>query len=304
MSKATGFDRPLTIAVASGKGGTGKTTLSVALALCAPGGAVLLDCDVEEPNAALFLAPQAAGAVVSEIEVTVPVPVLEEAKCVGCGACAKMCRYNAIVVIKRETTIFVDLCHSCGGCALVCPERAITEEPRRIGAIREWSGSALGFAQGELDVGRSMSPPLIRAVKKRAAALSGGVGGFAAATIIDCPPGTSCPVVTAARGADFALLVTEPTPFGLHDLMLAVETIRKMGLPFGVAVNRCDVGDDRVVRYCEAEGIPVMAQIPNDRRVAEAYSSGGTLLSAGESYRRIVEGLFDKIAACVREARP
>lgn len=302
MSKVTGFERPLKIAVASGKGGTGKTTLSVALSLIAPSRAILLDCDVEEPNAELFLADQVARAVVSESEVTVPVPVLDESKCTGCGACAKMCRYNAIIVIKKDVTIFADLCHSCGGCALVCPEKAIVEEPLRVGAVREWKSDALRFAQGELDVGRSMSPPLIRAVKKRAAALSVGEGVMTVATIIDCPPGTSCPMVTAVRGADFALLVTEPTPFGLHDLTLAVDTIRKMGVPFGVAINRCDVGDDRVLRYCEAESIPVMAQIPNDRRVAESCSSGGTLISAGEAYRRIVERLFDKIVLYVREA--
>ncbi len=298
MSKATGSERPLALAVASGKGGTGKTTLSVALALSAPGSAALLDCDVEEPNAELFLSGASAGVSVVETQVTVPVPVLDESKCVGCGACARACRFNAIIVIKKDVTIFPDLCHSCGACVLACPERAIADEPMRIGTIREWESGSLRFLQGEMEVGRSMSPPVIRAVKKRAAAV-GVERGEKGLVILDCPPGTSCPMVTAARGADFALLVTEPTPFGLHDLTLAVETIRRMGLPFGVAINRCDVGDERVLRYCTEERIPVLAQIPNDRRVAEASSWGGTIAGVSVEYRRMIEDLRGKIEACV-----
>ena len=305
MSKATGYNAPLRIAVASGKGGTGKTTLSVALALSASGPVTLIDCDVEEPNAALFLAREAEEAAVREQDVTVPIPVVDEAMCSGCGECAKICRFNAIIIIiKKDVTIFSDLCHSCGGCALVCPEKAIREEPRAIGLLREWKRGDLRFLQGELDVGNAMSPPLIRAVKKQAAIYEADPDGPPSLTIIDCPPGTSCPMVTAVRGSNFALLVTEPTPFGLHDLTLAVATIRKMGIPFGVVVNRCDVGDDRVLKYCGAERIPVLAQIPNDRRVAEAYSTGQTLLAVdsptgGQGYRRLMEKLLADIANSV-----
>ncbi len=294
MSKATGSERGIRIAVASGKGGTGKTTVAVALSLIARAPVELLDCDVEEPNAALFLTSEAKTASETELAVAVPIPVVDEAKCSGCGACAKICQFNAIILLNKKAMIFPDLCHSCGGCALVCPEEATREEPKEIGRLTEWKTDKLRFIQGELNVGNAMSPPLIRAVKKRAEAKEG-----ASLTIVDCPPGTSCPMVTAVRDADFALLVTEPTPFGLHDLTLAVATIRKMGIPFGVAINRSDVGDDRVAKYCEAEGIPILAQIPNDRRVAEAYSSGGTLISVGESYRRRIAELLDTMTKII-----
>ncbi len=315
MSKATGLKTPLRIAVASGKGGTGKTTLSVALALSASGPVSLLDCDVEEPNAALFLAHEAEEAALCEHEVTVPIPIVDEAKCSGCGECAKICRFNAIIIIKKDVTIFPDLCHSCGGCALVCPEKAIREEPKAVGLLRQWRNGDLRFLQGELDVGNAMSPPLIRAVKKQAASYDADPDSTLSLTIIDCPPGTSCPMVTAVRGSDFALLVTEPTPFGLHDLTLAVATIRKMSVPFGVVINRCDVGDDRVLKYCAAERIPVLAQIPNDRRVAEAYSTGQALLAVdatapdaasaaptgAHGYRRLMEKLLADIASAVHD---
>jgi MinD superfamily P-loop ATPase len=287
MSKATGKNPALRIAVASGKGGTGKTTLSVALALSAEGPVNIVDCDVEEPNTSIFLSGFEG---VADTAMTVPIPIVDEAKCNGCGACARLCQYNAIILLKKQAMIFGELCHSCGGCTLVCPTGAISEQGQAIGRIREARKGQVRFLEGELQVGHALSPPLIRELKKQVAAAPG-------TTILDCPPGTSCPMVTAVRGSDFVILVTEPTPFGLHDLRLAVATLRTLGLPFGVVINRSDSGDDRVVVYCGREGIPLLASIPQDRRVAEAYSRGENLLSLGSPYTETMAGLWSRIRA-------
>ena len=287
------------IAVASGKGGTGKTTIAVSLALSATGNVQLLDCDVEEPNAGIFLGQRD----VRESAITVPVPVIDEKKCTACGACASFCEFNAIVRIGTTVMVFPELCHSCGGCALVCPEKAIHEEPSTIGTLTTSDVlrdglPPLDFYQGLLTIGKAMSPPVIRAVKDRAvkdrAAKRCAVeDGAVIVTIIDAPPGTSCPMGTAVTGADYVILVTEPTPFGLHDLDLAVKTVRKMGLRFGVIVNRSDSGDDRVVAYCEKESIRILMQIPENRRIAEGYSEGKPLIVSAPEYR----GKFSTLAS-------
>ncbi len=295
------------IAVASGKGGTGKTTVAVALALVAPGQVQLLDCDVEEPNAGIFLFKTQNGAQTqtSEEEITIPIPVVDEEKCTGCGSCKTACKFNAIILLKKQVMIFPDLCHSCGACVMACPENALSELPQPIGQVRESVNGALRFIQGELKIGFAMSPPLIRAVKNRAKTEMGTAKPTLpeTLTLIDCPPGTSCPMVTSVRGSDFVVLVTEPTPFGLHDLKLAVATIRKMELSFGVVVNRSDVGDNRVTDWCGKEGISVLASIPDDRKVAVAYSNGGNLLSAGEKYRVLMEKLYEDIHSRVRDGK-
>ena len=273
------------IAVASGKGGTGKTTIATSLALAADTAVMLLDCDVEEPNARLFLSCGEG----SSADVSVMIPYIDPERCTGCGVCAELCEFNAIVVVKGRALVFPDLCHSCGGCALVCPERAIQEVPQSIGRVMTAPCGSVRFAEGELTIGRAMSPPLIRAVKRVA-------GLDAALVIIDCPPGTSCPMVTAVKGADVIVLVTEPTPFGLHDLTLAVATVRKMRTPFGVVINRADAGDDRVVRYCREQVIPVLLEVPEDRRIAEAYSRGEPLGAAIPSYAGIMRSLLERLA--------
>lgn len=275
------------IAVASGKGGTGKTTIAVSLALSAPGNVQLLDCDVEEPNAGIFLAQRD----IEECPITVPVPVIDEAKCVACGSCALFCEFNAIVHIGTTVMVFPELCHSCGGCALVCPQKAIHEEPSAIGTLTTSEVlrdglSPLDFYQGLLTIGKAMSPPVIRAVKERAIKDRTAKDRAESFTIIDAPPGTSCPMGTAVIGADYVILVTEPTPFGLHDLDLAVKTVRKMGIPFGVIINRSDSGDNRVVDYCEGESIRILMQIPEDRRIARGYSEGKPLVVSAPEYRK------------------
>lgn len=260
------------IAVASGKGGTGKTTVSVNLARTVGSNVQLLDCDVEEPNAHLFLRCTETA---SDI-VTIPIPDVDESLCNGCGACGRFCRYHAIVSFGSTPLVFPELCHGCGGCALVCPRGAIREAGRRIGVVETMETDGITLIQGRLDIGVAMAPPLIRAVKAR-------VDNDITA-ILDAPPGTSCPVITTLRGSDFVVLVTEPTPFGLHDLRLAVDMVRELAAPFGVVVNRMGVGDDRVHQFCRGQGIPILLEIPDDRRIAEAYSRGKLLVDALPEY--------------------
>jgi MinD superfamily P-loop ATPase len=273
------------IAVASGKGGTGKTTVALALAAAINQPVKLLDCDVEEPNCHLFIR--------SEIEhsepVTIPVPSVNNIHCTGCGQCVKICRYNAIALVGKKILIFPELCHSCGGCVLVCASGALTEIPQEIGIMEFRRSGSVELISGQLAIGRAMSPPLIRAVKKHI--------GITGDTIIDCPPGTSCPVVTAVLGADFVLLVTEPTPFGLHDLTLAVAVMQPLGMKFGVVLNRADTGDSGVHGYCKKENIPLLLEIPDRREIAEAYSCGETLLQAVPELKSEFEKLLTVIKA-------
>jgi len=275
------------ISIASGKGGTGKTTIATSLALFLSEyksqKIQFLDCDVEEPNAYIFLKPQ----IEKSEPVNILIPQVDKRKCSFCGNCAKVCLYNAIVVLKKEVLVFPKLCHGCGGCSLLCPEKAIAEVERKIGVIEEGQTGSIRFIQGRLNIGEPMATPLIRAVKKKIN--PDGV------TIIDVPPGTSCPVIEAVHRTDFCILVTEPTPFGLNDLKLAVETMRKLKINHGVVINQADIGDDKVKEYCSKESIPIMAEIPYDRNVAVLYSSGIPMLIEGEKYRKIFEQLWHSI---------
>jgi len=273
----------MTVAVASGKGGTGKTTVSVNLARSFGSEVRLLDCDVEEPNDHLFL-----SGITRQIEiVTIPVPHVDESLCDGCGECSRFCAYHAIVSFGAKPLLFPEMCHGCGGCAKICPKNAIDEVANRIGVIETTLTGNITLVQGRLDVGMAMAPPLIRAVKKH-----DRQNGL---TIVDCPPGTSCPVIAAIRGSNFVLLVTEPTPFGLHDLKLTVDMVRELRIPFGVVVNRVGIGDDRVHVFCEQEGIPVLLEIPDDRRIAEAYSRGELIVEALPEYRMFFKNLLGRI---------
>lgn len=279
------------IAVASGKGGTGKTTVSVNLARVYDGDVWLADCDVEEPNAHLFL--KTSGQ--TEETVSIPIPVVDEALCNGCCECSKICQFSAIVTFGTAPLVFPEMCHGCGGCTLVCPTKAIQEQDRRIGVIEISRADNITLVTGKLDVGVAMSPPLIRAVKNR---LTKDV-----TAILDAPPGTSCPVIAAIRDADIVLLVTEPTPFGLHDLTLAVDMVRALSLPFGVIVNRMGSGDNRVHDFCEKEGIPLLLEIPDDRRIAENYSRGILMVDALPEYRRLFENLIEIMNKFIKTGR-
>ena len=275
------------IAVASGKGGTGKTTLAtnLAVAISRSGlGASYVDCDVEEPNGHIFLKPTIEEAT----RVGIPVPDVDKDKCDGCGKCDEICQYSAIVCINKNVLTFPELCHGCGGCSRLCPQTAIVEVTKEIGVVERGMSNGVGFLQGRLKIGEVMAPPLIREVKKR---ISNG-----AITIVDAPPGTSCPVIEAIKGSDYVLLVTEPTPFGLNDLELAVGMTRELSLPFGVIINRCDVGDDRVKKYCEEEQIELLLEIPDNRRIAEAYSKGELVLEVAPEYEGKFMRLYERIA--------
>ena len=290
------------ITVASGKGGTGKTTVAVNLALSITADLqdvadeestnsvhpLFLDCDVEEPNAALFLKPT----IEERKEVGQPIPEVNPDKCIYCGRCAEVCQYHAIAVVGQKVLVFPELCHGCGSCTLNCPTGAISEVLDVMGTIeRGWAGP-VEFAQGTMDVGEAMAVPIIRQLKRWV--IPPDPDGRP--IILDAPPGTACPVVESMRGADFVLLVTEPTPFGLHDLRLAVEVARdELGLPVGVVINRDGVGDQGVESYCAAEGIPILMRIPLDRRIAEAYSEGIPLVEALPGYRERFRALYAAI---------
>ncbi len=279
------------ISVASGKGGTGKTLVSTSLAISLRDNEKVrfLDCDVEEPNAHLFLKPE-----ITEIKtVSVPVPSVDEDKCTYCGKCSEVCAFNAIIVIGKHIMTFPQLCHGCGACSYLCPESAISEEAREAGIIERGNSKGMEFIHGKLMIGEAMSPPVIRAVKTYADRDN--------LTIIDVPPGTSCPVVEAIKGSDFCLLVTEPTPFGLNDFTLAVETVRELGIPCGVVLNRAGVGNGKINEYCEKENIPILLTIPLDTEIARLYSRGIPLVENLTRWREDFIELFQKIKVLVNE---
>jgi MinD superfamily P-loop ATPase len=285
------------IAIASGKGGTGKTTVATSLALClaadraqpnpVPDPLLFLDCDVEAPNAHLFLKPTFER----RQEVGLLIPHVDEARCTHCGKCAEVCQYHAIAVLGKKVLVFPQLCHGCGGCTLICPEHAISEVPDVMGVLESGAAdSGIHFARGVMNVGEPMATPVIRQLKKWAVPRPGQV------VIMDAPPGTSCPVVESVRGADFLLLVTEPTPFGLHDLKLAAQVGRELNLPMGVVVNRDGIGNGGVDEFCAAEGLPILMRIPFDRAIAEGIAQGLSLVDIYPEYMERFQQMLTQIA--------
>jgi len=278
------------IAVASGKGGTGKTTVAVNLAVAASmaGNRVqLLDCDVEEPNCHIFLSPDFQR----QETVRIPVPAVREKDCSRCGICGQVCAFHAIFPGPKRVLVFPELCHGCGACSYLCPEKCIEEVPRPIGVIEEGTASLDGreimFAHGALNTGEALASPLVKEVRKKALAHS--------LVIVDSPPGTSCTMVQSVKGSDLCILVTEPTPFGLHDLLLAYETAVKLGVPVVAVINRSDIGDDRGEHFCESHGIPVIMRIPLDKRLAKMYAEGRILVTSSEEYAQMFRVLHAKV---------
>jgi len=280
------------ISVASGKGGTGKTLVATSLALSLKDtyDVQLLDCDVEEPDDHVFMKPS----ITHSEAVSIPVPSVDEEKCTHCGRCAEVCAFNAIAIIKQTILVFPELCHGCGACSYLCPEKAISEVANNIGVIETGDANGIDFVQGRLDIGQMMAPPVIRKVKEPV--------DNNKLTIIDASPGTSCPVAEAIKGSDFCLLVTEPTPFGLNDLILAVETVRKLGIPCGVVLNRAGVGDGKTEEYCQKENIPIMLTIPLDTAIASFYSRGIALVEGMPQYRNSFIELFGKVKKAISES--
>ncbi len=269
------------IAVASGKGGTGKTTVAVNLAISLEN-VQLLDCDVEEPNSNLFLnlKLERVG------DASIPVPVIDPEKCTHCGICSKICEYNAIASIPGKTMVFRELCHGCGLCQMACPEGAISEEEEVIGVIEKGSNN-IEFLRGLLNIGETMSTPLIKKLKERV--------DKEKTVILDVPPGAACPVIEALSGVDYCILVTEPTPFGLYDLKIAVELCRDMKIPFGVIINRDNIGNHETREFCNQENIPILLRIPQDRRIAELYSNGIPFVNEMPEWKERFREIFEII---------
>jgi MinD superfamily P-loop ATPase len=272
----------LIISVASGKGGTGKTTVAVNLALSLDN-VQLMDCDVEEPNSHIFVKPIFRR----RDPVYVPIPVVDLKKCDGCGRCKEVCAYNAIAVTNKKVLIFSELCHGCGSCTYFCPNDALREEKEEIGIVEIGEKDGVEFIHGKLNIGKMTAPPIIRAVKKH---ISRG-----RTAIIDVPPGTSCPVITAIKDTDFVILVTEPTPFGLNDLSLAVEVTRRLKIPFGVVINRSGLGNKDTDKYCQKEGIPILMRIPFSKKIAEIYSRGDSIVKSLPEYKGKFRRLFEEM---------
>ena len=277
------------VSVASGKGGTGKTLVATSLALSLQNQipVQLLDCDVEEPDAHIFLKPSLSHSQV----VSISIPRVDEAKCTFCGKCAEVCAYNAIAVVGKKVLIFPELCHGCGACSYLCPQDAISEVGREIGVLESGRSGGIEFVHGRLAIGEVAAPRVIGEVRKHISQEM--------LVIIDAPPGTSCPVVEAVKDSDFCLLVTEPTSFGLNDLTLAVDMVRRLNIPCGIVINRDGVGDKRAEEYCLKEGIPILLRIPLDIKIAQLYSRGITLVEGIPQWRESFDRLFDNIKRMV-----
>jgi len=281
------------IAIASGKGGTGKTTIATNLALVSPS-AQYLDCDVEEPNGHLFLKPE----IDQKTDVTLPVPQINNELCTLCGTCATACEFNALAVIGEKVMVFNDLCHGCGTCMFVCPEKAITETAKIIGKLENGSAESVSggkfiFTHGISNIGNPLTPPIIKKAKK--------LIDNDKFVILDAPPGTSCPMVQTLIGCDFCVFVTEPTPFGLNDLELAVGVARQLEIGCGIVINRSDSGDDEIRKYCQRENIPILLEIPFDRDLAFAYSKGEAAVKQSTALRTNFQDLHTRIVAEVKK---
>ncbi len=279
------------ISIASGKGGTGKTTVATNLAISLESDIQILDCDVEEPNVHLFIKPE-----IDKTEtIYTPIPEIDEEKCTLCKKCEEICRFKAIAIVGKTVLTFPALCHSCGGCIAVCPENAITETGRELGVVEQGSFGKIKFVHGLLRVGEAMSPPLIKKVRSY---LKPDL-----INIIDAPPGTSCPVIAAMNNTDFVVMVTEPTPFGLHDLILGVEAVKLLDIPCGLVINRSDIGNRDVYDYAKKEKLPILLEIPFDRKIAEIYSRGKMIVDEIPEWKEKFAGLYSNIKNLVKEGR-
>ena len=275
------------ISIASGKGGTGKTTVAVNMALSLKD-VQILDCDVEEPNVHVLLQPK-----INETKpVYISTPLVDEEKCNRCGKCSEFCEYNALFVTPEKVLFFPQLCHSCGGCMLVCPRNAITEKNVEIGVVKTGMAEGVELVYGELNVGEPMPVPVIKAVKKQIESNK--------TVILDSPPGASCPVIESVYGSDYCLLVSEPTPFGLHDLKIMVQVLEGLKIPFGVVVNRAGIGDKKTYDFCEEKGLPILLEIPFQRKIAELYSRGIPFVVNMPEWKRKFQALMDEIKGLIK----
>ena len=285
------------ISVASGKGGTGKTFVATNLALSIKN-VQFLDCDVEEPDGHIFLKPT----ITESQPINIPIPQVDQEMCNACGICVKVCQFNALALVKEKVLIFPQLCKGCGGCSLLCPQKAISEVGHPIGVMEKGKAGEIEFIQGRLNVGEAQAVPIIRRLKREITRLPARLPtrearqGGNKITIIDVSPGTSCPMVESIRGSDFCILVTEPTPFGLHDLKMAVEVIKELKIPFGVIINRDGIGDEKVEKFCRENKISVLLKIPYSKEIAFAYSKGTPIIEENPEYKEKFKELFRKVS--------
>jgi MinD superfamily P-loop ATPase len=285
------------VSVASGKGGTGKTTVTASLTTVWDGPLVAVDLDVEEPNLHLFLHPSLEGSEMAHLEI----PAINTSRCTCCGACSELCQFKAISVMGKLVLTFPEMCHGCGGCIALCPEKALSPGTRELGEISWGQAGQAGFLMGRLRIGEAMSPPFMRLVKAKLAEIIAASGRDA---IIDAPPGVSCPAVNAVIDSDVILLVTEPTPFGFYDFQLAWEAFAPLGKPMGAVVNRAGLGTDDIYRFCRDQGLPILAEIPYDRAIAEAYSRGRVVAEVSPELRETFVSLRGKILDLAERCRP
>jgi MinD superfamily P-loop ATPase len=285
------------VSVASGKGGTGKTTVTASLTMVWKGPLVAVDLDVEEPNLHLFLHPRLEGSEMAHMEV----PSVDNSRCTFCGACSELCQFKAISVMGKLVLTFPEMCHGCGGCIALCPEKALSPSTRELGEISWGRAGHAGFLMGRLRIGEAMSPPLMRLVKAK---LGEMIAANARDAIIDAPPGVSCPAVNAVIDSDVIILVTEPTPFGFYDFQLAWEAFAPLGKPMGTVVNRAGLGNDDIYRFCRDQGLPILAEIPFDRAIAEAYSRGRVIAEVSPELKETFVSLRGKIRDLAERCRP
>jgi MinD superfamily P-loop ATPase len=276
------------ISIASGKGGTGKTTVAVNMALSLKD-IQILDCDVEEPNVHILLQPK-----INETKpVYISTPLVDEEKCDHCGKCSEFCEFNALFVTPEKILFFPELCTSCGGCMLVCPKNAITEKNVEIGVVKKGVTDGMELVYGELNVGKPMAIPVIKDVKKQIK--------NSKTVIVDSPPGASCPVIESVHGSDYCLLVSEPTPFGLHDLKIMVQVLEGLNIPFGVIINRAGIGDKKIYDFCEEKDVPILLEIPFQRKIAELYSRGTPFVLEMPEWKKKFQLLIDDIKGRIKK---